>query len=118
MMNLSNEGGKEKDYIQRHIPHYKVEKAQIRTDDEYEVHYLITADGIPEYLVNDFLLEKSRKSLKTAKTYASSLVKLLKENFTSFKFIHFPISLDTLTKFPFALNVFNGSVKLNCELFP
>ena len=81
MMNLSNEGEKEKDSIQRHILHYKVEKAQMRTDDdEYEVHYLITADGIPEYLVNDFLLEKSRKSLGTSKTYASSLVKLFKEN--------------------------------------
>lgn len=96
MMNLSNEGGKEKDYIQRHIPHYKVEKAQIRTDDEYEVHYLITADGIPEYLVNDFLLEKSRKSLKTAKTYASSLVKLL--NFLRSKNVHYLDCTEYLAK--------------------
>lgn len=88
MMNLSNEGEKEKDSIQRHIPHYKVEKAQMRTDDdEYEVHYLITADGIPEYLVNDFLLEKSRKSLGTSKTYASSLVKLL--NFLGSRNVHY-----------------------------
>ena len=39
-------------------------------------------------------------------------------SFTSSKFSHLLISWDTLTKFPFASNVFNGSVKLHVALYP
>ncbi|MBQ8997100.1 MAG: site-specific integrase [Clostridium sp.] len=87
---LSNrdEESNNNEIIQGDIPIYKVEKAQFRTDsDEYETRYIITRDDIPDYLVNDFLLEKSRRNISTSKSYAYSLVKLL--NFLAKKNIHY-----------------------------
>lgn len=74
--------------INNDIVKYKVEKAQFKTDsNEYEVRYIITKNDIPDYLVNDFLLEKSKNKISTSNTYAYSLVKLL--NFLAERNIHY-----------------------------
>lgn len=57
---------------------YKVEKAKIETDEgDFIERRVITRDGIPEYQVNDFLLDKGLSKKTTNYTYAYSLVKLL-----------------------------------------
>ena len=67
---------------------YKVEKAIIETiSGDEEIRWYITKDGLPEYLVNDFIESKSIKKINTGKKYAYSLVKFL--NFIGGKGIHY-----------------------------
>lgn len=57
---------------------FKVEKAKVATKSEnFELRWIITKNGIPEYQVNDFIEDKSTKKISTGKTYAFSLVKFL-----------------------------------------
>lgn len=81
------EEGKDNDE-KKDILEYKVEKAIIETiGGDEEIRWYITVNGLPEYLVNDFIESKSIKKINTGKKYAYSLVKFL--NFIGSKGIHY-----------------------------
>lgn len=67
---------------------YKVEKAILESiSGNEEERWYITKDGLPEYLVNDFIESKSMKKISTGRKYAYSLSKFL--NFIGDKGIHY-----------------------------
>lgn len=58
---------------------YKVERGQLKTDTgDYIVRWFITKNGLPEYQVNEFLMQKGLEKKKTSYSYAYSLIKLLR----------------------------------------